>query len=168
MMTRCRHRTSILFLFKRSCFSNPNAKHLDRISGLELPRVPHRPAGCLGDRAALLTFSPGFSTSGLRLRAHSSADSGWQISWMDFCPEEGSDRGVPPVLMALLCSDRAAVFISLPHEPNRGAKHLSADGHRAEPELHRSADTQHFRKTKNSISFQIKTRVFRLKILKYS
>lgn len=47
------------------------------------------------------TFSPGllvFSLSGLQLRADSSADSGWQMSWRDFCPDEGSDLGVPVLI----------------------------------------------------------------------
>lgn len=47
------------------------------------------------------SFSPGllmFSVSGLQLRADSSADSGWQISWRDFCPDEGSDLGVPVLI----------------------------------------------------------------------
>lgn len=70
--------------------------------------------GCPAQPQPDLTFSaalPGFS-------ALSSADSGWRMSWMDFCPEEASDRGAP-ALIALIGSDRAGVLISQPHDPRQ-------------------------------------------------
>ncbi len=69
--------------------------------------APNSPSPDLTLSAAL----PGF-------RALSSADRGWQMSWMDFCPEEGSGRGAP-ALIALIGSDRAGVFISQPHDPRQ-------------------------------------------------
>lgn len=69
--------------------------------------APNSPSPDLTLSAAL----PGFS-------ALSSADRGWQMSWMDFCPEEGSGRGAP-ALIALIGSDRAGVFISQQHDPRQ-------------------------------------------------
>lgn len=70
--------------------------------------------GCPAQPQPDLTFSaalPGFN-------ALSSADSGWRMSWMDFCPEEASDRGAP-ALIALIGSDRAGVLISQRHDPRQ-------------------------------------------------
>ena len=53
------------------------------------------PFGCLTLSPALAVLA----TSGLGVRAESSAERGWQTSWMGSCPDDASDLGVPALIV---------------------------------------------------------------------
>lgn len=54
------------------------------------------------------------AASGLGVSTDSSADSGWQMSWRDFWPDEGRDFGVPPLIALAAEKTRRRITLSLP------------------------------------------------------
>lgn len=55
-----------------------------------------------------------FAASGLGVRTDSSADSGWQMSWIDFCPDEGRVFGVPALIVLATEQTHREITLSLP------------------------------------------------------
>lgn len=99
-------------------------------------------------RMELLTLWPMlllvFAASGLGVRTDSSVDSGWQMSWIDFWPDDGRVFGVPALIVLAKEQMRRDVALSLPpsgglkiseQRVNASGKHLSADWQRAFPEV---------------------------------